>query len=62
MIHHIQRVASDPLDMVGPVRFELTTPSLSSVCSNQLSYEPIWGWHHSRKGCEDGEKSVVIAK
>ncbi len=27
--------------MVGPVRFELTTPRLSSVCSNQLSYEPV---------------------
>ena len=27
--------------LVGPVRFELTTPRLSSVCSNQLSYEPI---------------------
>lgn len=26
--------------MVGPVRFELTTPRLSSVCSDQLSYEP----------------------
>ena len=28
------------LKMVGPVRFELTTPRLSSVCSDQLSYEP----------------------
>ena len=28
------------LVLVGPVRFELTTPRLSSVCSNQLSYEP----------------------
>ncbi len=27
--------------MVGPVRFELTTPRLSSVCSDQLSYEPL---------------------
>jgi hypothetical protein len=27
--------------LVGPVRFELTTPRLSSVCSNQLSYEPV---------------------
>ena len=25
---------------VGLVRFELTTPRLSSVCSNQLSYRP----------------------
>ena len=28
--------------LVGPVRFELTTPRLSSVCSNQLSYEPYF--------------------
>jgi hypothetical protein len=39
--------------MVGPVRFELTTPRLSSVCSDQLSYEPEFRFH-SRKGCEDG--------
>ena len=26
--------------LVGLVRFELTTPRLSSVCSNQLSYRP----------------------
>ena len=29
-----------PDQVVGPVRFELTTPRLSSVCSDQLSYEP----------------------
>ena len=27
--------------VVGPGRFELPTPRLSSVCSNQLSYEPL---------------------
>jgi hypothetical protein len=27
--------------VVGLVRFELTTPRLSSVCSNQLSYRPM---------------------
>jgi len=27
--------------LVGPGRFELPTPRLSSVCSNQLSYGPI---------------------
>ena len=27
--------------MVGLGRFELPTPRLSSVCSNQLSYRPI---------------------
>ena len=32
-----------PAKLVGPVRFELTTPRLSSVCSNQLSYEPDTG-------------------
>ena len=26
--------------VVGLVRFELTTPRLSSACSNQLSYRP----------------------
>ena len=45
--------------MVGPVRFELTTPRLSSVCSNQLSYEPQFGFVHSRKGCGDGERSLM---
>ncbi len=29
-----------PMRMVGLVRFELTTPPLSTVCSNQLSYKP----------------------
>ncbi len=27
--------------MVGLSRFELLTPRLSSVCSNQLSYRPV---------------------
>ena len=27
--------------VVGPARLELATPRLSSVCSNQLSYEPV---------------------
>ena len=42
--------------LVGPVRFELTTPRLSSVCSDQLSYEPRIRLRHSRKGCGDGER------
>src|SRR6187431_1793414 len=29
-----------PLELVGLSRFELLTPRLSSVCSNQLSYRP----------------------
>ena len=28
--------------MVGLSRFELLTPRLSSVCSNQLSYRPVF--------------------
>ena len=40
--------------MVGPARFELATPRLSSVCSNQLSYEPGCRLIRSRKGCGDG--------
>ena len=37
-----QQTRSVPGQMVGPVRFELTTPRLSSVCSDQLSYEPVF--------------------
>src|SRR5262249_11235314 len=29
-----------PLKLVGLSRFEILTPRLSSVCSNQLSYRP----------------------
>ena len=29
--------------MVGPDGLEPSTPRLSSVCSNQLSYEPLFG-------------------
>ena len=32
--------AFEPESMVGLDRFELSTPRLSSVCSNQLSYRP----------------------
>ena len=47
------------VSLVGPVRFELTTPRLSSVCSNQLSYEP--GINVCiRKGCEDGGMTVLV--
>ena len=35
------------LVMVGLTRFELVTPRLSSVCSNQLSYRP--GVSHTNK-------------
>jgi hypothetical protein len=30
-----------PFKVVGLVRLELTTPPLSRVCSNQLSYKPV---------------------
>ena len=35
-----RRMAPLPNGAVGPARFELATPRLSSVCSNQLSYRP----------------------
>ena len=34
------RTGSPTEEMVGLSRFELLTPRLSSVCSNQLSYRP----------------------
>ena len=36
------RRLSRPTFMVGPDGLEPSTPRLSSVCSNQLSYEPSW--------------------
>jgi hypothetical protein len=33
--------------LVGPDRFELSTPRLSSVCSNQLSYGPSPAWTYA---------------
>ena len=57
---------SHRLRMVGPERFELSTPRLSSVCSNQLSYGPApldadrrpeairYGTRPRRKRNEDG--------
>ncbi len=35
--------APENQEIVGQERFELSTPRLSSVCSNQLSYWPL-GW------------------
>ena len=34
-------VSSGERRLVGLTRFELVTPRLSSVCSNQLSYRPV---------------------
>ena len=36
-----RKTRSPEQTLVGPGRFELPTPRLSSVCSNQLSYGPI---------------------
>ena len=38
---------------VGLVRFELTTPRLSSVCSNQLSYRPSRSFKTDREEEEE---------
>src|SRR4051794_17135377 len=35
--------------MVGLTRFELVTPRLSSVCSNQLSYRPLMVKRRNRR-------------
>jgi hypothetical protein len=35
-----RRISSGERRLVGLTRFELVTPRLSSVCSNQLSYRP----------------------
>ena len=37
---HWKPMVSEEQTLVGPGRFELPTPRLSSVCSNQLSYGP----------------------
>ena len=45
------------LQMVGPEGFEPSTPRLSSVCSNQLSYRPYRVAEPcSGKGCGDGAR------
>jgi hypothetical protein len=38
--HHVEDPIT-PGELVGLSRFELLTPRLSSVCSNQLSYRPV---------------------
>ena len=43
--------------MVGLTRFELVTPRLSSVCSNQLSYRPDFAKASSGK-----PYSLVVSK
>ena len=41
LIPRCQSTVQTGAGVVGLVRFELTTPRLSSVCSNQLSYRPV---------------------
>src|SRR3954470_5204631 len=40
LLAHMQLSKNDGRGVVGLGRFELPTPRLSSVCSNQLSYRP----------------------
>ena len=44
--------------MVGLTRFELVTPRLSSVCSNQLSYRP--SRFHSNETCNFKEPNFAF--
>ena len=39
---------------MGLGRFELPTPRLSSVCSNQLSYRPSFLGRRSQAACSSG--------
>ena len=39
----LSQLSYTPDELVGLVGFEPTTPRLSSVCSNQLSYRPLLG-------------------
>ena len=43
-IDHTPARPRSPHQLVGLSRFELLTPRLSSVCSNQLSYRPQQPW------------------
>src|SRR3954447_5665714 len=48
-----------PSSLVGLTRFELVTPRLSSVCSNQLSYRPRYSL--SRNRCRFSQNWIVRA-
>src|SRR3954454_3286261 len=47
--------------MVGLSRFELLTPRLSSVCSNQLSYRPKPTRDRTPQ-CQEPETAPVLSK
>ena len=40
--HALSQLSYTPDYVVGLDGFEPSTPRLSSVCSNQLSYRPVW--------------------
>jgi hypothetical protein len=47
--------------LVGLVRLELTTPRLSSACSNQLSYRPVRSAAHMFSNSKNAhEKNVFL--
>src|SRR5215471_20704484 len=50
------------LEMVGLSRFELLTPRLSSVCSNQLSYRPLWSTRAQSPHVKEPVWSPVLSK
>ena len=52
-------------NLVGLTRFELVTPRLSSVCSNQLSYRPSSVYSsplHVRQRHDDNRDDTTLAK
>ena len=49
-------------EVVGLGRFELPTPRLSSVCSDQLSYRPKQATYHSFARCRDIEMNPLKEK
>ena len=46
-------------NMVGLTRFELVTPRLSSVCSNQLSYRPWAGSLKTGQACKQALENQI---
>ena len=62
MCHRALTNTQQPLlDLVGLTRFELVTPRLSSVCSNQLSYRPQSPVSRLRWPCQLRRGSPALA-
>ena|SRR5450759_2320427 len=62
MSHRALKNAQQPLlELVGLTRFELVTPRLSSVCSNQLSYRPQSPVSRLRWPCQLRRGSPALA-